>query len=139
MRISDWSSDVCSSDLEDPGANGHDSGDIFSRTLSLDVYGRSWELDFSADMQAALAERTPELRMTLVAGILASLLLFGVALALARTESLPERKAALLAESYHRSDLPFRTPHRFSATRQPLLALKGAVRGANPAARRNCG
>src|SRR3546814_3402933 len=105
MRISDWSSDVCSSDLpldmqafvdaalraarrhgsltirdgggegggavlysdaEDPVANGHDSGDIFSRTLSLDVYGRSWELDFSADMQAALAERTPELRMTLV-------------------------------------------------------------------------
>src|SRR3546814_4222348 len=137
MRISDWSSDVCSSDLpldmqafvdaalraarrhgsltirdgggegggavlysdaEDPVANGHDSGDIFSRTLSLDVYGRSWELDFSADMQAALAERTPELRMTLVAGVIASVLLFGVALVLARTESLAERKAALLAE-----------------------------------------
>src|SRR3546814_10429211 len=104
MRISDWSSDVCSSDLEDPGANGHDSGDIFSRTLSLDVYGRSWELDFSGDMQAALAERTPELRMTLVAGVIASLLLFGVALALARTESLAERKAALRSEE-HTSEL----------------------------------
>src|SRR3546814_16227906 len=91
---------VLYSDAEDPGANGHDSGDIFSRTLSLDVYGRSWELDFSADMQAAIAERTPELRMTLVAGVIASLLLLGVELALARHESLGERKAAHPAESH---------------------------------------
>src|SRR3546814_79819 len=124
---------VLYSDAEDPGANGHDSGDIFSRTLSLDVYGRSWELDFSADMQAALAERTPELRMTLVAGVIASLLLFGVALALARTESLAERKAALLAESYQRSELRFRNAMRFSAIGQALLDRKGAIVDANPA------
>src|SRR3546814_878559 len=124
---------VLYSDAEDPGANGHDSGDIFSRTLSLDVYGRSWELDFSADMQAALAERTPELRMTLVAGVIASLLLFGVALALARTESLAERKAALLAESYQRSELRFRNAMRFSAIGQALLDRKGAIVDANTA------
>src|SRR3546814_18173106 len=94
MRISDWSSDVCSSDLASltirdrggegngavlyadaagPGRSGHDSADVFSRSLPLDVYGRSWELDFSADMQAALAHRAPDLRMTLVAGIIASI------------------------------------------------------------------
>src|SRR3546814_3583705 len=44
---------VLYSDAEDPVANGHDSGDIFSRTLSLDVYGRSWELDFSAEIGRA--------------------------------------------------------------------------------------
>src|SRR3546814_8233169 len=124
---------VLYSDAEDPGANGHDSGDIFSRTLSLDVYGRSWELDFSADMQAALAERTPGLRMTLVAGVIASLLLFGVALALARTESLAERKAALLAESYQRRELRFRHAMRFSAIGQELLDRSGRHVDANQA------
>src|SRR3546814_2575307 len=48
---------VLYSDAEDPGANGHDSGDIFSRTLSLDVYGRGWGLGFSAAMHARLAEQ----------------------------------------------------------------------------------
>src|SRR3546814_12073651 len=84
-------------------------------------------------MQAALAERTPELRMTLVAGVIASLLLFGVALALARTESLAERKAALLAASYQRSELRFRNAMRFSAIGQELLDRKGAIGASNPA------
>src|SRR3546814_2962455 len=91
---------VLYSDAEDTGANGHDSGDIFSRTLSLDVYGRSWELAFSADMPAAIAERNPALRMTLVAGVLASLLLFGVALAPARAVSPPPPPAPPLADSH---------------------------------------
>src|SRR5690606_38669751 len=124
---------VLYSDPAGSGDEGRDSEDTFSRTLALDVYGRSWELDFSADMKAALAERTPELRMTLVAGIIASLLLFGVALALARTESLAERKAELLAESYQRSELRFRNAMRFSAIGQALLDRKGAIVDANPA------
>src|SRR3546814_975553 len=84
-------------------------------------------------MQAALAQRAPELRMTLVAGIIASLLLFGVALALARTESLAERKAALLAESYQRSELRFRNAMRFSAIGKALLDRSGRIVDANPA------
>src|SRR3546814_16139979 len=84
-------------------------------------------------MQAALAQRAPELRMTLVAGIIASLLLFGVALALARTESLAERKAALLAESYQRSELRFRNAMRFSAIGKALLDRSGRIVDAHPA------
>ena len=124
---------VLYSDHDGAGGSGHDSTDVFSRTLPLEVYGRSWELDFSADMRAALAERTPELRMTLVAGIIASLLLFGVALALARTESLAERKAALMAESYQRSELRFRNAMRFSAIGKALLERSGRIVDANPA------
>jgi PAS domain S-box-containing protein len=105
----------------------------FRRTVPLELYGRSWELDFSADTGEALAVRTSELQMTLVVGIIASLLLFGVALVLARTESLAERKAALLAESYQRSELRFRNAMRFSAIGKALLDRRGAIVDANPA------
>jgi PAS domain S-box-containing protein len=122
------------SDRASSGGNDKANGrEVFQRVLPLELYGRSWELDFSADMQAALAGRTPELRMTLVAGVIASLLLFGVALALARTESLAERKAALLAESYQRSELRFRNAMRFSAIGQALLDRGGVIVDANPA------
>ncbi|MFC3715466.1 CHASE domain-containing protein [Luteimonas soli] len=125
---------VLYSDRASPGGDDKANGpEVFQRALPLELYGRSWELDFSADMQAALAERTPELRMTLVAGVIASLLLFGVALALARTESLAERKAALLAESYQRSELRFRNAMRFSAIGQALLDRGGVIVDANPA------
>jgi len=112
---------------------GRGSESDFRRTVPLELYGRRWELDFSADAGTALAARTPELRMTLGAGIIASLLLFGVALVLARTESLAERKAALLAESYQRSELRFRNAMRFSAIGKALLDRRGAIVDANPA------
>src|SRR3546814_13774026 len=96
---------VLYADAAGPGRSGHDSADVFSRRLPLDVYGRSWELDFSADMQAAIAQRAPELRMPLLAGIIASVLLFGVALALARTESLAERKASPLPQAHQPTQL----------------------------------
>ncbi len=118
---------------EPPPATTGDASDAFSRTMSLDLYGRRWELGFSADARAALAERTPELRMTLGAGIIASLLLFGVALVLARTESLAEKKAEVLAESYQRSELRFRNAMRFSAIGQALLDRGGSIVDANPA------
>jgi PAS domain S-box-containing protein len=122
---------VLYADHADLAARGDEND--FRRTMPLELYGRRWELDFSADTGAALAARTPELRMTLGAGIIASLLLFGVALVLARTESLAERKAALLAESYQRSELRFRNAMRFSAIGQALLDRKGAIVDANPA------
>src|SRR3546814_19449663 len=84
---------VLYADAAGPGRSGHASADVFSRSLPLDVYGRSWELDFSADMQPELAQRAPKLRMTPVAGLIASLPLFGVSLALGRTASLAERTA----------------------------------------------
>ena len=106
---------------------------FFNRTMSLDLYGRKWELDFSADAQASLAARTSEVRMTLGAGVIASLLLFGIALVLARTEALAEMKAERLSESFQRSELRFRNAMRFSAIGMALLDRKGAIVDANPA------
>ena len=114
-------------------ASDDQAGRSFSRTMSLDLYGRHWELAFSADAQASLAARTSEVRMTLGAGVIASLLLFGIALALARTESLAELKAARMSESYQRSELRFRNAMRFSAIGMALLDRKGAIVDANPA------
>ncbi len=116
-----------------PELAGNDSGNRLTRTMPLDLYGRRWELQFDAGAEAALAARSPELRATLGTGVLASLLLFGIALVLARTESLAERKAALLADSYQRSELRFRNAMRFSAIGQALLDRKGAIVDANPA------
>jgi PAS domain S-box-containing protein len=105
----------------------------FNRTVPLAVYGREWELDFSADADAIVATHGSGLRITLGAGVVTSLLLFVIALVLARTESLAEQKAALLSESYQRSELRFRNALRFSAIGMALLDRKGAVVDANPA------
>lgn len=106
---------------------------LFHRTMSLDLYGRKWQLDFSADAQASLAARTSEVRMTLGVGVIASLLLFGIALVLARTEALAEMKAERLSESFQRSELRFRNAMRFSAIGMALLDRSGAIVDANPA------
>lgn len=109
------------------------AGEMFTRTVPLELYGRHWQLAFVADARASLAARAPELQATLLIGLAASLLLFGIALALARTESLAERKAARLSESYQRSELRFRNAMRFSAIGMALLDHKGAIVDANPA------
>ncbi|MDN5782239.1 MAG: CHASE domain-containing protein, partial [Luteimonas sp.] len=115
------------------GAATPDDGNDFRRTVPLELYGRRWQLDFSANTRAALDASAPELRMTLGIGVIASLLLFGIALVLARTESLAERKATSLADSFQRSELRFRNAMRFSAIGQALLDRKGAIVDANPA------
>ncbi len=106
---------------------------VFSRSVMLDVYGRHWQLDFMGDAQASLDARTTELRVTFAAGVIASLLLFGIVLVLARTESLAELKAERLSESYRRSELRFRNAMRFSAIGMALLDGKGAIVDANAA------
>lgn len=115
-----------------PAAAAHGEH-LFTRTLMLDAYGRDWQLTFTADAQASLAARAPELKTTLVVGVIASLLLFGIALALARTEEQAERKAAMLSESYQRSELRFRNAMRFSAIGKALLDNDGRIVDANPA------
>jgi len=112
---------------------GAEGDSRLERTMALDLYGRTWELEFRSDAQASLAARVPELRTTLGTGVLASLLLFGIALVLARTEALTERKAELLADSYQRSELRFRNAMRFSAIGQALLDRRGVIVDANPA------
>lgn len=110
-----------------------DAQDLFVRTAYLDLYGRRWRLDFSALATTRLAAQAPELHITLAVGLIASLLLFGIVLALARTQSRARRLAARMSESYRRSELRFRNAMRYSAIGKALLDRRGSIVEANPA------
>src|SRR3546814_1821518 len=65
MRISDWSSDVCSSDLIVPGQKVLDLGCLYQNNLmpfadrGLDLYG----VEINDDMVAVATERAADLGM----------------------------------------------------------------------------
>ncbi|MEO5565395.1 MAG: CHASE domain-containing protein [Luteimonas sp.] len=100
----------------------------------LDVYGRRWRLEFTSQGQGpAMAARKSNLRTALAAGVLASFLLFGIALMLARTQSRAERLAAHMTESYRRSEMRFRSAMQYSAIGKALLDSHGRIVDANPA------
>ena len=117
----------------DGQATPHARQALFAHSVTIDVHGRHWQLDFTGDAQASLAARTTELRMTLVTGVIASLLLFGIVLVLALTESRAQLKAGRLSESYQRSELRFRNAMQYSAIGMALLDGKGSVVDANAA------
>ena len=134
LRITDIDGDFTTSIYDDPSfTTTATSEQAFKRSLTLELYGRHWRLDFATDGRARTIASAPQLRATLATGVLASLLLFGIALALARTESLAEQKAARLSEAYRRSELRFRNAMRFSAIGNALLDRGGTVVDANPA------
>jgi PAS domain S-box-containing protein len=112
-------------------ANGQEGW--FAHSEVIDAFGRRWQIDFQADARAVLAQRTSGLRTTLVIGIVASLLLFGIALALARTESQAQAIAARMSESYRRSELRFRSAMEYSAIGKALLDHAGGIVDVNPA------
>jgi PAS domain S-box-containing protein len=105
----------------------------FATSTTLEVYGRRWRLDFRSEPAAVIAARMTNLRTTLAIGIVASLLLFGIALVLARTHSRAERLAARMTESYRRSELRFRSAMEYSAIGKALLDRQGRIVDANPA------
>ncbi|MBC7991422.1 MAG: CHASE domain-containing protein [Luteimonas sp.] len=122
---------VLYSNLSPAVANGPD--DMFTHSELVDAFGRRWQIDFQADPRAVLAQRTSGLRTTLVIGIVASLLLFGIALALARTESQAQAIAARMSESYRRSELRFRAAMEYSAIGKALLDHADVIVDVNPA------
>ena len=106
----------------------------FTRTRGSAVYGRRWRPRFQPDADAD--RRDPQPRSSgrrSVAGRDRSLLLFGVALVLARTESRARQIAARLSESYRRSELRFRNAMGYSAIGKALLDARAAMVEANPA------
>src|SRR5690606_25199794 len=70
---------------------------------------------------------------TVAAGLIASLLLFAVVLALAHTQSRAERLAEAMSESYRRSEQRFRNAMLYSASGIALLDRQGRIVEANPA------
>jgi PAS domain S-box-containing protein len=115
----------------DPSPPGN-APPAFTNTTTLQAYGRRWQLQFSSEPEAVIEARMTDLRITLAAGALASLLLFGIALVLARTQLRAERLAARMTESYRRSELRFRSAMEYSAIGKALLDHDGHIVDANP-------
>ena len=111
----------------------------FHATSNIMAYGRRWRLEFAAPPRDALDLRLRNLRSTLVVGVIASLLLYGIALVLATTRSRANRLAARMTESYRRSEQRFRSALEYSAIGQALLDRQGRIVDANPALARILG
>ncbi len=95
------------------------------------VYGRRWRLDFhqSPDVREDAGLLGPS--GTIYVGVLASLLLFALAMILARTQSRAQRIAARMSDSYRRSEQRFRSAMRFSAIGKALLDRDGRIIDSN--------
>jgi len=103
------------------------------QSLRLDIMGRHWRVDFESAPMAEVRNAIPGLRTTLLAGVLGSLLVFGIALNMARTQSRAEALAAQMSDSYRRSEQRFRSAMRYSAIGKALLDRDGRIVEANPA------
>lgn len=136
VRIVDTSSGTDEVLYEDPRGG---AAPVFETQTTLDAYGRKWRLEFRSPSTGALSPRHANLRTTLAVGILASLLLFGIALVLARTHSQAELLASRMTESYRRSELRFRSAMEYSAIGKALLDRHGRIVEANPALARILG
>ncbi len=115
-----------------------DPARYWSHSSTRDVYGRKWRMDFQAPRVDGLWN-LHDLKATLVAGGLASVLLFAVVLALAHTQGRAERIAARMSESWRRSELRFRSAMEYSAVGNALLDGEGRIVEANPALERILG
>jgi len=123
---------------EDPGfAKAADSP--FRTATTVEAYGRQWRIEYASGPRAALDARLRTLRSTLVVGVIASVLLYAIALVLATTRSRADRLAARMTESYRRSEQRFRSAMEYSAIGNALLDRQGRVVDANPALSRILG
>lgn len=118
-----------------PGGNDA----AFRHEQTLDVYGRRWRLEFESPPTAIAAPRLKGLENMLALGLLASLLLFGVAWTLALTEDRATIIALRMTEDYRRSEQRFRSSMQYSAIGKALLDSEGHIVEANPALARIVG
>ncbi len=108
------------------------AGAAFTRTVTAESYGRRWRYQFVSGPLAVAAPRLASLQWTLKIGVLASLLLFGIAWALARTEARAQQLADRMTESFRRSELRFRSAMQYSAIGNALLDAGGRIVEVNP-------
>ncbi|GHA71941.1 CHASE domain-containing protein [Cognatilysobacter bugurensis] len=112
-------------------AEGQEPAFRYERTLQQ--YGRDWRIQFESPPVEVAAPRLPALRNSLLLGILASMLLYGIAWSLAQTEARARTIARRLTEDYRRSEQRFRGAMQYSAIGMALLDSHGAIVEANPA------
>lgn len=105
----------------------------FAESLEMNAMGRRWRLDFESASFDEVRNAIPGLRLTLVSGLLGSLLLFAIAWVLARTQSRAQELAEQMSDSYRRSEQRFRSAMEYSAIGKALLDREGRILDANPA------
>lgn len=112
---------------------GESQDSAFAYSLPLDILGRRWRVDFRSGPADAISPGLAGLRTVLLIGLLSSLLLFWLAMLLARTENRARQIATQLTEDYRRSEQRFRMAMVYSAIGKALLDHEGRVVEANPA------
>ncbi|TCZ88377.1 CHASE domain-containing protein [Lysobacter sp. N42] len=123
--------------LYEGGIDAQDAAFVEER--NLEAYGRTWRLHFASPPLAQAAPDLAALRGLLALGLVAALLLYGVAFSLARTGTRARRIAAELTEDYRRSEQRFRSAMEYSAIGKVLLDSNGRIVEANPAFARTVG
>ena len=124
----------------DPDFTDDPEAEVLRHSETVEMYGRPWRVDFQSRQAVAGATGPPsDARATVTAGLIASLLLFAVVLALAHTQSRAERLAEAMSESYRRSEQRFRNAMLYSASGIALLDGQGRIVEANPALARMFG
>ena len=142
IRIVDLGEDVGGSRLihEDAGYDERADAGTWRHTDTFEVYGRRWRIDFQSPPALAGGGHGMSDRDALLAGgLVLSLLLFAVVLALAHTQSRAERLAEVMSESYRRSEQRFRNAMLYSGSGIALLDGEGRIVEANPALARILG
>lgn len=112
--------------------DGEADGARVLHTVTQQLYGRSWRYDFQ-HVGPLTSAGMRELQATLITGVVASMLLFVVVMALAQTQSRAEMLARRLSDSYRRSEQRFRNAMQYSAIGMVLLDRNGAILESNPA------
>ncbi|MFC5578125.1 CHASE domain-containing protein [Lysobacter niabensis] len=120
-------------------SRGAHSDAAFHHETTMELYGRRWRMEFDSPPEAIAAPRLKGLENTLALGLLACLLLFGVAWTLALTEDRATIIALRLTEDYRRSEQRFRSSMHYSAIGKALLDSEGRIVEANPALMRIVG
>jgi signal transduction histidine kinase len=96
---------------EDPGHQRNGEA-AFHHTVVANPYGRKWRFEFASPSVDAAVPGLAPLRTALVVGLLASLLLFGIAWSLAYTEARAQRLAARMSMAARRSEVRVRKLNR---------------------------
>jgi PAS domain S-box-containing protein len=111
----------------------------FHHQVTMQVYGRRWRLEFDSPPETIAAPRVRGLEGMLALGLVASLLLYGVAWTMARTEDRATIIAMRMTEDYRRSEQRFRSSMQYSAIGKALLDSEGRMVEVNPALARIVG
>ncbi len=105
----------------------------FTHSLSLNMYGRRWRLDFFSGPQNVAAPQLASLNKMLAGGGLVALLVFGLIWTLASIQSRADRLALEMTASFRRSEQRFRNAMRYSAIGKALVDTAGQIVEVNPA------